>query len=111
MQYILQFKAQVAIPGVEDNLSDVKIRVPTNSLILNYLLGGGVPSGRVMEIFGDPSHGKSSIVEEMIHILKIALSNSVDPTGLTTQVLTPKTSSSDLYLRCGNVSIMMIPAP
>lgn len=61
-----EFKARVAVTGDELCVSDVPFRVPTNSFLLNRILGGGVPIGRVMEIFGDPSHGKSTLVEEMM---------------------------------------------
>jgi len=60
------FKMEVVIAGSGATLSDVKIWVPTSSVMLNYLLGGGVPVGRILEIFGDPSHGKSTLVEHMM---------------------------------------------
>jgi recombination protein RecA len=61
-----EFKVEVALPGTAENLSDIKVRVPTTSHMLNLLLGGGVPLGRVMEIYGEYSHGKSSIEEHMM---------------------------------------------
>jgi recombination protein RecA len=61
-----EFKARVAVTGDELCASDVPFRVPTRSFSLNKLLGGGAPIGRVVEVFGDPSHGKSTILEEMM---------------------------------------------
>lgn len=54
------------IPGEDTNLSDVKLLVPTSSYLLNKLLSGGVPVGRVIEIYGEPSHGKSSIAQHIM---------------------------------------------
>jgi RecA/RadA recombinase len=59
-------KNEVAVAGQDRNLSDVgKVRVPTTSYMLNLLLGGGIPLGRVMEIYGDESVGKSTIGEHI----------------------------------------------
>jgi RecA/RadA recombinase len=44
------FGIDVMVPGNDLNLSDVKIYVPTASHILNLLLGGGIPVGRIMEV-------------------------------------------------------------
>lgn len=62
-----EFKVDVAVAGTNENLSDCKIRVPTTSHILNLLMGGGVPLGRVVEIFGEPSHGKSTLEQHMMN--------------------------------------------
>jgi len=62
-----EFDAEVASAGSDDTLSDASlIRVPTSSHMLNLLLGGGIAVGRIIEIFGDPSHGKSTLVEHMM---------------------------------------------
>jgi len=62
-----QFKAQIVIPGESPTLSDKStVRVPTTSFMLNLLLGGGTPLGRVLEVSGDPSEGKSTIIEHMM---------------------------------------------
>lgn len=61
-----EFKARVAVTGDELCASDVVCRVPTRSFLLNKLLGGGAPVGRVVEVSGDPSNGKSTLLEEMM---------------------------------------------
>lgn len=61
-----EFKARVAVTGDELCASDVPFRVPTRSFLLNKLFGGGAPIGRVIEVSGDPSHGKSTVLEEMM---------------------------------------------
>jgi recombination protein RecA len=61
-----QLKSKAIIPGNNPNLSDIKLVVPTRSWGLNKLLGGGMPVGRVIEIFGDPSNGKSTLAEEIM---------------------------------------------
>jgi recombination protein RecA len=59
-------KLPIALPGKAYCASDVRCFVPTSSFLLNKLLSGGVPVGRVMEVFGDPSKGKSTLVEHMM---------------------------------------------
>lgn len=44
----------------------VKNRIPTSSRFLNSILGGGVPCGRLTEIFGAESNGKSSLGADII---------------------------------------------
>lgn len=61
-----QFDAELAVTGDDFCVSDIPFFVPTSSWLLNKLLGGGVPVGRVMEIFGDPSTGKSTLIEHMM---------------------------------------------
>lgn len=47
--------------------SDLDIeRIPTGSLNLDYALGGGVPKGRIIEIYGAESSGKTTI---SLHII------------------------------------------
>lgn len=41
-------------------------RVPMLSASLNNILGGGIPVGRMLEIYGDSSIGKSSLASHMI---------------------------------------------
>jgi RecA/RadA recombinase len=61
-----EFKARVAVTGDDLCASDVVCRVPTRSFLYNKLLGGGAPVGRVVEVHGEPSHGKSTLLEEMM---------------------------------------------
>lgn len=62
-----QFEGQIAIAGSDQNLSDLcRTRIPTTSHMLNLILGGGIPMGRIIEVFGDPSHGKSTILQHMM---------------------------------------------
>jgi recombination protein RecA len=62
-----EFKAEVALPGEKMVHSDKATkRIPTSSLMLNCLLGGGTPLGRVVELSGDPSEGKSTLSEHMM---------------------------------------------
>ena len=61
-----KFKMEVVVSGDGKVLSDVNTYVPTSSLMLNRVLGGGVPVGRIIEIFGDNSAGKSTLVEHMM---------------------------------------------
>lgn len=61
-----KFKYEVARPGREDVKADVGLWVPTDSVLLNLLFGDenyGVSTGRILEIFGDFSHGKSTIAQ------------------------------------------------
>jgi len=60
-------KYDVAIAGADNNWSDVADRViPTTSKMLNLLLGGGCPLGRIAEIYGDPSTGKSTLASHIM---------------------------------------------
>lgn len=45
--------------------ADVTEWIPTGSLVLNYVMGGGIPVGRVVEIYGDSSTGKSLIAAQI----------------------------------------------
>lgn len=58
---------EVAIPGRKPNMSDSgEVRVPSTSFMLNLLTGGGVPLGRILEIYGDESVGKSTLAQHMM---------------------------------------------
>jgi recombination protein RecA len=58
---------EVAIIGRKLNLSDAgEVRIPSTSFVLNLLLGGGVPLGRIMEVYGDESVGKSTLSQHMM---------------------------------------------
>lgn len=41
-------------------------KIPTGMLELDYMLGGGMPKGRVVEIFGPESSGKTTLALHMI---------------------------------------------
>lgn len=66
---------RVVVPGTESVKADVKQYVRTKSNLLNLLLGEdelGSPTGRVMEIFGDNSHGKSTILQILMNAFQAA---------------------------------------
>jgi len=44
----------------------VEERISTGCLVLDYVMGGGLPVGRLTEFFGDPSSGKSLIAAGII---------------------------------------------
>ena len=43
------------------NKSDVDSFLPTGILSVDYVLGGGLPVGRLIEVFGNPGSGKTSL--------------------------------------------------
>lgn len=50
----------------------VKQRIPTSSRFLNHILGGGIPCGRLTEIYGEEGNGKSSLAADiMAHTQKM----------------------------------------
>ena len=53
-------------PGEEQCHSDVKIWVPTGFPMLDLALGGGIPMGRMVEVTGDPGHGKSTLLTSIM---------------------------------------------
>lgn len=80
-----EFKLEVALTGDSETRSDVRIWVPTASPMLNLLFGKkgsgeGIPVGRVIEIFGDYSHGKSTILQLIINAFQAAggITNLID---------------------------------
>lgn len=60
---ILDAKGVNSILGIQDSLSDSKFIVPTGLLNLDILMGGGIHSGRLYEIYGPQSHGKSTLCD------------------------------------------------
>ena len=86
-----QFNLEVAVPGRDSVKADVKGWVPTSSLMLNMAFGRkdddgvhlGVPIGRIIELFGDFSHGKSTILQHIMNGFQAAggLSNLLDSEG------------------------------
>lgn len=51
----------------EDNLDNIEF-VTTNLVGLDFVMGGGRPKGRIIEVFGPESSGKSSLCYHMIGI-------------------------------------------
>ena len=47
---------------------DKQLWLPSRSLLLNYSLGGGIPYGKIMEIFGAESSGKSLIAMDFGYV-------------------------------------------
>ncbi|MDE6357695.1 MAG: recombinase RecA [Eubacteriales bacterium] len=59
-------KGAVMKLGETDNLNKVEV-IPTGSLSLDVALGaGGIPKGRIIEIFGPESSGKTTIALHMV---------------------------------------------
>ena len=46
--------------------TSLKDPISTGSYTLDYILGGGIPKGRLVEVFGPPSSGKSTLALHMI---------------------------------------------
>lgn len=60
-----KFGDGIILTGKE--LSNIKIdRIPTGSIWLDYILDGGLPRGRIVEIYGNPSAGKSLIAQRTV---------------------------------------------
>ena len=61
-----RMKRQVLALGSEVLASDISGHIPTGWTLLDANLGGGIPLGRTIEIFGEESVGKSSLVWQAI---------------------------------------------
>jgi recombination protein RecA len=62
-----ELKETVAIVGEDLPLpSDVQLWLPTGITLLDLAIGQGLPGGRVVEIFGAESSGKSSLALQMM---------------------------------------------
>jgi len=65
-------------------VSSVKFRIPTGCDGLDTVLGGGLPSGRVFELYGDFSDGKTTLSESIIvqcqHLGGVSLLLLTEPT-------------------------------
>lgn len=53
----------------DTKFSNVSDRLPTMIPQLDYILGGGLPFGRMVEVFGKNSSGKSTLA---VHLTKVA---------------------------------------
>lgn len=51
---------------------DHQLWLPSRSLMLNYTLGGGIPYGRIAEIFGTESSGKTLIAQDFGYVTQKA---------------------------------------
>jgi predicted ATP-dependent serine protease len=40
---------------------EVNFRIPTGSIALDRMLGGGIPAGRITQIYGEPDVGKTTL--------------------------------------------------
>lgn len=56
-------KTEVLVPGDEDSLSTIHTWVPTGLTLLDLFLYGGLPIGRIWEIYGEPHHGKTALAQ------------------------------------------------
>lgn len=64
-------KVDVEVDTISEHTSSIVTQwVPTGCLALDAIIGGGIPVGRIVEIYGDESTGKSLIAE---HIASEAL--------------------------------------
>ena len=83
---LLKSLADIGAPSIEyENIKTI----PTGSLILDWGMGSGLPIGRVIEIYGNPSVGKTSVAyvlsaavqryDPQLHVLYIDLDNSFLP--------------------------------
>lgn len=53
--------------NVMSNFDNIEIeRIETGCLSLDYVLGGGLPTGRIIEVYGEPSSGKTVMALFMI---------------------------------------------
>lgn len=77
--------------------SHVKLaeRIPTGSLTLDVVLGGGWPMNHWVEIIGDPSHGKTALA------LKTIASNQERDPDFTTVWIAAEQFDADYARMCG----------
>lgn len=61
-----KLKSALIWTGAEETAPSVRIRIPTRSWGLNRILDGGLPAGRIIEVYGDPSVGKTTIMVELL---------------------------------------------
>lgn len=61
------FKSSLILLGTDPLDSEVSSRIPTGWTLLDFNMGGGLPVGRLVEIYGAESTGKSTLV---LHAMK-----------------------------------------
>ena len=84
-------KGSIMRMGAHASASDIQV-VPTGSLALDIALGvGGIPRGRVIEIFGPESSGKTTMV---YHIIAEAQKLGARATAVATVVPEPVRSAT-----------------
>lgn len=54
-------KLEIMILSDEESPCTINEYISTGCLALDYIMGGGLPVGRMVEIYGDPSSGKSLV--------------------------------------------------
>lgn len=75
----------------DDNVQEVEV-IPTGSIALNAALGvGGYPKGRIIEIYGPESSGKTTLLSTPLLKLRrqVALQPSLMPNMLSTVFMRP----------------------
>ena len=75
-------------------------RIPTGSFCLDVDLGGGIPVGRITEISGGFSSGKST---QVMHIIR----NAQEKYGMMTAILDAEGTYTDEYFKLLNVNSQM----
>ena len=69
--------------GTLDAMSSDTKFISTGNLAIDYAMGGGVPMGRVDELFGPPSSGKTSLAAQVaVAIQKIIMSGGDEALGI-----------------------------
>lgn len=86
-----------AITAVDESPSDPKDIVPTGLLPLDVTLGGGIYRGRIYEVFGPESNGKSTLVDSIC-----AAWHQHNPKALVYRVESESTMDK---VRCTNIGM------
>jgi recombination protein RecA len=67
MTRVSELHSKLGTINLEDKINElVKFRVPTGILAIDRVVGGGIPAGKLTEIYGDFSTGKSRIACHVI---------------------------------------------